>query len=68
MSDTITRIPRLRTASEAYACIKAADPDTAVSANYVRGLIVTGKVPQIKCGKKYLVDLDALIEHLNCIN
>ena len=70
MNDTnnITRIPRLRTVSEAYACIKEADPGTAVSANYVRCLIVSGAVPRIKCGKKYLVDLDVLIEHLNCPN
>ena len=37
---------------------------TAFTANYVRCLIISGAVPRMKCGKKYLVDVDLLIEHL----
>ena len=29
-------VPRMRTLTEAYACIKEADPETAFTANYVR--------------------------------
>lgn len=58
-------LPRMRTLSEAYECIKAYDPETAISANYVRCLIVSGAVPRIRCGKKYLVDVDVLIDYLN---
>jgi len=61
---TILRIPRMRTLSEVYAYIREADPDTAISANYVRRLIISGKIPRMKCGKKYLIDIDLLIENL----
>ena len=60
----VVRLPRMRTLSEAYAYIKEMDPDTALTANYVRCLIVSGELPRVKCGKKYLVDVDLLIEHL----
>ena len=60
----VIRLPRMRTLSEAYTYIKEADPDTALSANYVRCLIVSGAVPRIKCGKKYLVNVDLLIDYL----
>ena len=60
----VLRLPRMRTLTEAYGCIKAADPETAFTANYVRCLIVSGAIPRMKCGKKYLVDVDLLIEHL----
>lgn len=61
---TVIRLPRMRTLSEAYTYIKEADPDTALSANYIRCLIVSGAVPRIKCGKKYLVNVDLLIDYL----
>jgi len=61
---TIIRIPRMRTLSEVYAYIKEADPNTAISANYVRCLIISGKIPRVKCGKKYLIDIDLLQDHL----
>mgnify|MGYP000901813425 CR=1 FL=1 len=60
----VLRLPRMRTLTEAYACIKEADPKTAITANYVRCLIVSGVIPRMKCGKKYLVDVDLLIEYL----
>ena len=60
----VLRLPRMRTLTEAYACIKEADPETAFTANYVRCLISSGAIPRMKCGKKYLVDVDLLIEHL----
>ena len=59
------RLPKLRTLSEAYKCIKEMDPDTAVSANYVRCLAISGKVPRIKCGRKYLIDVDVLLDYLS---
>ena len=61
---TVLRLPRMRTLTEAYGCIKEADPETAFTANYVRCLIVSGAIPRMKCGKKYLVDVDLLIEYL----
>lgn len=45
---TIIRIPRMRTLSEVYAYIKEADSNTAISANYVCCLIISGKIPRVK--------------------
>jgi len=61
---TVIHLPRMRTLSEAYAYIKEKDPETAISANFVRCLIVSGTVPRMKCGKKYLVDVDVLMDYL----
>lgn len=63
-SVTVIRLPRMRTLAEAYAYIKEKDPETAISANFVRCLIVSGAVPRMKCGKKYLVDVDLLMDYL----
>ena len=60
----VLHLPRMRTMAEAYQYIKEMDPETAITANYVRCLIVSGAIPRMKCGKKYLVDVDLLIEHL----
>lgn len=58
------RVPRLRTLSDTYAFIKDIDPDTAVTANAIRCLVVSGQVSSVKVGKKYLVDVDHLMDYL----
>lgn len=55
---------RMRTMAEAYEELKKADPNTAITKSYVRRLIVSGKVPSIKVGKKYLVNMDHLETYL----
>lgn len=55
---------RLRTLDEALAEIRAEDPNTAVSRNLIRRLIITNAVPTIHAGKKRLVNLDALLAYL----
>lgn len=49
-----------RTIKEAAAYFKAADPDTCLTETAIRTLILTGKVPSAKVGKKYLITLEAL--------
>ena len=46
--------PRMRTAEGALAVIKAADPGTAVTLRFIRGLIKTGTVPHVPVGRKKL--------------
>ena len=63
-SDINIKIPRMRTVADAVKELKALDENTAVTEYYVRQLAVTGSIPRVKSGKKYLINLDSLIEHL----
>lgn len=56
---------RMRTINEAHAELKAADPDTALTPHFIRQLILSGSVPHVKAGNKYLVELDALERYLS---
>ena len=55
---------RLRTLTETYNHIKDMDPDTAITPNALRRMTVSGNIPCVKVGKKYLIDLDVLFEYL----
>ena len=57
-------MPRMRTAAGVLAEIKAADPNTEVTLHYIRHLIHTNQVPVVPVGRKKLVDVDAVIAHL----
>lgn len=59
-----TELPRMRTIEEAYAEIKSLDSGTAVTKNFIRTLIVSGKVPSVKAGRKYLINMDTLQNYL----
>lgn len=56
--------PRMRTINEAYNEIKANDPSTAITPYAIRQLVLDGKIPSVKAGKKYLLSLDALQSYL----
>ena len=58
------RIPRMRTINEAAEELRALDPNTAITANHIRRLCLTGVLPTIKAGKKILFDFSSLIEYL----
>lgn len=57
-------VPRMRTAERVLEEIKAADPDTEVKLCYIRQLIRAGAVPVVVCGRKKLVNVDAVMELL----
>jgi hypothetical protein len=40
------------------------DTETAITPNALRRMVVSGNIPCIKVGKKYLIDLDVLFEYL----
>lgn len=58
-------MPRMRTINEAHRSIKEADPDTSLSPFAIRRLILTGAIPSIMSGNKYLIDLDVLESYLS---
>ncbi|MDD6394796.1 MAG: helix-turn-helix domain-containing protein [Firmicutes bacterium] len=57
-------IARMRTLNAAYEMLKADDPHTCVSKNYIRTLIKTGAIPVHQVGCKQLFDYDALLAYL----
>ena len=61
---TIRKIPRMRTVHEAAQELKQLDPSTAVTEYHIRRLVLSGKLPKIKAGKKYLINLDLLLDYL----
>lgn len=60
----IRKIPRMRTVGEAALELKKLDPNTAVTEYHIRRLVKSGKLPRLKAGKKYLINLDALLDYL----
>ncbi|WP_050740605.1 hypothetical protein [Acetobacterium bakii] len=58
-------IPRMRTVCEITAELKELDPCTALTACAIRRLVKEGTIRSIKVGKKHLINLDQLINHLN---
>lgn len=55
----------MRTISEAYAHMLIEDPETAVTKTALRRMVVSGAIPSVKVGRKYLVPLDALDAYLS---
>lgn len=58
-------LPRMRTIEQAAAWIQETDPGTAFTKTALRRLIVAGKIPSVRIGTKYLVDLSVLEECLH---
>jgi hypothetical protein len=56
---------RVRTLKEAHNIIKAEDSGSSISYTLIRRLVLTGKVPTMKSGKKRLIDVDVLIKYIN---
>ena len=57
--------PRMRTLSEAAAWLRQQDPETAVTPTALRRLVVTGQIPSVRVGAKYLLDLNTLAAFLS---
>ena len=50
-------IPKIRTISEAIEEIKRLDPETAITARFIKEGIADGKIPIIRVGNKVLVNM-----------
>lgn len=51
---------RMRTIEQTAAHIKAIDPETALTKTAIRRMVISGDIPSVKAGQKYLIDLDRL--------
>ena len=51
---------KYRTIQQAFESIKALDADTAITYHALRQLVVSGRIPSMRIGKKYVIDLDVL--------
>ena len=60
----VHRLPRMRTVRDAALELKRMDPNTDVTEYHIRQLAVNNVIPRIMAGKKYLINLDALIDYL----
>ena len=54
-----------RTIHDAAAWFKVRDPGTAITEYRIRQLVVSGAVPSVKVGRKYLVTIEALEEYFS---
>lgn len=59
------KLPRTRTINETIEYIKSLDEDTAVSAYLIRKMCRENKVHCFMTGKKYLINIDDLIEKMS---
>ena len=57
-------IKRMRTAPGVMEAIRAEDPDTELTLNFIKTLIRTEAVPVLKVGKKKLVDVADVLAYL----
>ena len=57
-------MPRFRTVNDAYKSLKEQDPGTSLTPYFIRMMVMNDEIPTIKAGKKFLLDFDALLEHL----
>lgn len=55
---------RMRTAAGVFEIIKAEDPGTDVTMNYIKTLFRSGEIPVTKVGRKRLADADLVMEHI----
>lgn len=55
---------RMRTIDQAFDYVRSADNETALTKTALRRLVVTGKLPSVKVGQKYLISLDRLDEFM----
>ncbi|MED9968735.1 MAG: hypothetical protein UFA98_01825 [Ruminococcus sp.] len=69
-TENITNVPRMRTIDNAYAEIKALDPQTDFTKRALRRMVKTKEIPTQKIGNKNLINLDLLIAKLSgsCYN
>lgn len=56
----MSEMAKLRTIEQAHKYIKEIDPETAISKNYIRELVIGGYIPFVAVGAKRLINLDDL--------
>ena len=51
---------RMRTIGEAAAWLRENDPETSFTPTALRRLVISGTLPSVRIGSKYLINLDTL--------
>lgn len=54
----------MRTIEQAAAWLMESDPETALTKTALRRLVVTGQLPSVRVGQKYLIALETLEDYL----
>lgn len=57
-------MPRMRTIEQAAAELKASDPQTALTKNAIRQLVLVGTLPSVMVGSKRLICMEQLEKFL----
>lgn len=55
---------KLRTVDAAYKEILEEDPNTAITKNFIRTGVITGRIPCVRAGKKYLFRVEDLYQYI----
>lgn len=58
-------LPPMRGIKQAIQELKQADPNTCLTEKALRRLIISGEIPSVNIGKKYLVNMDILSRYLS---
>lgn len=57
-------LPRMRNAEGVLKELKAQDPDTVITLNFIRALIRSGEIPVVQAGCHKLVNVDLVFDYL----
>lgn len=58
-------MPQIRTINQAAEYVKARDPESALTKTAIRRLVITGAIPSVRAGAKYLLSLENLDAYLS---
>lgn len=58
-------MPRMRTIDQAHAWLMETDPGTAITKTGLRRLVISGQLPSVRVGSKYLLSLEQLEEYMS---
>jgi len=58
-------MPRMRTIDQAHAWLLETDPGTAMTKSGLRRLVISGQLPSVRIGSKYLLSLEQLEEFMS---
>lgn len=65
MIDTLLHNPpRMRGIKQTITELRQIDPNTALTEKALRRLVITGVIPSVRIGRKYLINFDTLQEFL----
>ncbi|MGN0107741.1 MAG: hypothetical protein ACI4A5_08600 [Hominilimicola sp.] len=66
MNDTVSlhKPPHMRGIKQAIEELKQLDPNTALTEKALRRLVLTGAIPSVRIGTKYLINMDLLNNYL----